>query len=169
MRETISNLDAIEKELVTRVYLAGKDVALPKDEGLSFRDGFIYDKDGEMVGGITTIQTGLITRLLDKISSRILISPGVKGLTENGHSLARTIINHEIIHAYHDKLQHSGKITKEENKQYTEAVAYAYNIAYYKQYGLTSQLDNARKYTGNLSGRPSIMSWRHIINLTTFF
>jgi len=163
MRSTVSNVDAVEKELRTQLNLASEI----ESGGHKFRNGFMYNKDGDRVGGTTIYEDGWITRFFHR-TSRIYISPGVKGLTENGHSLARPIINHEIIHAYHYNLVYRGKITGKDF-QYSEAVAYAYNIAYYKTYGLTSQLKHARTFTTNLSGRPWIMSWWHLTNLTRFY
>ncbi|MFV0391265.1 MAG: hypothetical protein ACK5KP_05195 [Paludibacteraceae bacterium] len=100
--------------------------------------------------------------LFTKNKSKIYISPGIKGYMDNGTSLFKPVVVHEMIHAFHHKLVSERKIDKYQYAKYSEAVAYSYNIAYYKYHGMTSQLNNARSYITNY---PVAMSWKNISNL----
>ena len=71
-------------------------------------------------GGITTYSKGWFS----KININIMIRPDVKGFYYNGASLAKMVINHEFIHAYH----HSIGLF---NENYSESSAYNYTLSYF--------------------------------------
>ena len=75
------------------------------------------------------------------------------------------VVNHEIIHAYHNLLLNQGVITGAQKGLYSEAVAYAYNLAYSNYHGIKSQLPLIRSKLTNLSSRPEIMSWHNLTYL----
>ena len=128
----IGNTESIQNDLNTKIVLSTSVL----------KNGWMIGSNGKNIFGVTTRSFGLFSGHRSKIS----ISPGVKGLKENGKSLVKTTIVHEMIHAYHYNMYLNGKITEAQYNAYTESVAYAYSLAYFKSYGMDFSASNARSH-----------------------
>ena len=102
-----------------------------------------------LIGGTTSPIHGWFS----KLTSRIRISPGVKGYFYNNVNASQMTISHELLHATHLFLHLPGF------SMYTERAAYAYNLAYAKFYGMESLIPSARAMIGYY---PKEYSWRFL-------
>ena len=131
----IGDVETIQNDLNTTIVLAThygvNGLFGSKGYYLKSNDGMLYGQGGR-VGGTTKHVWGLITGN----HSKIFISPGVKGISENGKNVLQSTVVHEMIHAYHINMFHNGKMTGKQYTQYSEAVAYSYSLAYYKLHGM---------------------------------
>ena len=107
----IGDLAFIESELGTKIDLATYNRLnswYVRQRYYINSKGQIKNNDDEDIGGVTELKGGLFT----KRNSNIYISPNLKGWrVENGVSMFKYVVNHEIIHAYHDLLLNQGAIS----------------------------------------------------------
>ena len=129
----VGNYETIKQELNIDNFVSGEGAYLKASSNIFYKikNGNIYKYDiGPMntltnerllgAGGVTTYSEGWFS----KININIMIRPDVKGFYYNGASLAKMVINHEFIHAYH----HSIGLF---NKNYSESSAYNYTLSYF--------------------------------------
>ncbi|SUV49300.1 RHS repeat-associated core domain [Bergeyella zoohelcum] len=112
------------------------DVRLVSSDNLPHSKGSFYKlENGLMKEYIRTYnQEQQIGQTLAKVvkseSETILyVSPGLKGIHINGHYMAKSILNHEFIHARHMMLGLN-------NTRYLERSAWSYNYAYARYHNL---------------------------------
>lgn len=122
----IGDTNTIEKTLKTDIQLAS-DNNLPSNNYV-LKDNILMK--GEVpVGGVTTSDVGFWSGL----KSKIYISPGIKGLSSNGISATKMIINREFIHAYHfANLPNAFEYT---TGKVSERVTSTYSYVYARDYG----------------------------------
>lgn len=106
INNNIGDVETIKKKLnITDIDLANHN-NLPKSDTkyTTLKKGLmhVYERDifGEPTKKLLSIP-GATTIKGTGNSSRILVSPALKGLHIDGHSLTTTFLNHEFIHSYH--------------------------------------------------------------------
>jgi len=149
----IGNVNTIESALQTDIYLANSGNIASE---YSFSNSLIYKTvNGKqvIVGGYTAPKGGYLT----KLKSEILISPGLKGLSNSGVNLSSMVINHEFLHSYH---LYKGLSNY---NLYSERATSAYSLAYAKAYKMSTNLINS--FRANVKGYPASYSWKNLIGL----
>lgn len=138
--ENVGNYEAIKKELNIDRFISGEGASLKgKTSMYKVVNGKMYKYDlnalkepinGQLskAGGVAIHSGGFFS----KLKTSILINPSVKGIYYNGASLAKMVINHEFIHAYHNSI---GVL----NTTYTERSANSYSMVYMKHHKVWSQ------------------------------
>lgn len=129
VNKEIGNAENIESKLKTDLQLANSN-NLPSSD-YSFSDNFLI-KNGNPIGGTASTNVSFFSG----VKSKIYISPGIKGLTSNGISATKMIINHELIHAYH--FSHVTNPTAYVKGRISERVASTYSYVYAREYGFTT-------------------------------
>lgn len=157
----VGSLGLIESTYRTDIKLATYTV-LPDGYSLNAKGELISLSGGGRVAGTTTPVSN--TGWFSPLHSKVIIAPYVKGIPmSNGGSFAQNTIVHELIHAYHNMLVSSGMSTLSAYKNFTESAASAYDLAYYKYYGIdANRFRIARSGIVSL-GYPSNFGWRNLL------
>lgn len=124
-------MNTIMKKLkISNIELAS-ETNLPKikDGIMKMEKGFMVEYKKDVFGNVI-IDNQLLARTMHNGEiSKIWVSPGLKGVHINGHRMAKSILNHEFIHARHVMLGLN-------NTRYLERSAWSYNYAYARYHNL---------------------------------
>jgi hypothetical protein len=142
--QNIGNVDAIEKGLNTDISLAAPN-NLPSNL-YRFEDNMMYKGDN-LIGGTTSPVHGWFS----KLTSRIWISPGIKGYFYNNVNISQMTISHELLHAFHQALKLPGY------NVYSERATSVYSLAYAKFYNMSIVIPS---YRAQIGAYPREYSWR---------
>lgn len=139
--ENIGNYETIKEELNIDKFISGEGASLKAGKSSMYKvvNGKLYEYDidalGNSINGKLSKAGGVAIHSggwFSKLKTNILINPSVKGIYYNGASLAKMVINHEFIHAYHNSI---GAL----NYSYKERSANTYSMVYMKYHKVWSQ------------------------------
>ena len=135
INNNIGDVETIKKKLnITDIDLANENnLPISKDKYIKLENGLMREYKRDLLGNKTNIASGnykLATTISgENNTSKILVSPALKGINISGHSLTKTFLNHEFIHSYHIMKGLGNEILMERS-------AWSYNYAYARYYNL---------------------------------